>query len=92
MIDVNVCGRTKRNYVLTSQFHGPSYCFYNEEEKDTTDMRSYLYKAKLLIKHGADPNSCEWQGWTIMHLCAWDGNLTLLQVCVQHGGKINTAN
>ena len=93
MINVNIrdtSGRTALDYVLIPRFLKPSYCFYNEE--DITDMRSYLYKAKLLLEHGADPNSCDRQGWTIMHQCAWNGNLTLLQLCVQHGGKINTAN
>lgn len=53
---------------------------------------SYLNKAKLLLEHGADPNSCDKQGWTIIHQCAWDGNLPLLQLCVRRGGKTSATN
>ena len=79
-------GKTTLDHALDFLLRYYFYYFYND------DMRSYLYKVKLLIEHGADLNVCDAQGWTIMHKCVWAGNLTLLQFCVQHGGKINTTD
>lgn len=47
----------------------------------------------LLLKHGADPNSSDKCGWSLLHHAAWNGDLHFIQVCVRHGkGDIGARN
>ena len=50
--------------------------------------RERLEKAKLLLDSGTDPNNTDGHGWGIVHQCAWSGDLLLLRMCVQKGGKV----
>lgn len=50
--------------------------------------KTRLEKAKLLLERGTDPNNTDRFGWTIVHQCAWGGDLLLLRFCVQKGGKV----
>lgn len=60
---------------------------------DTTLLCSYctkrLEKAKVLLENGTDLNSVDRCGWTVVHQCAWHGDLLLLRLCVQKGAKID---
>lgn len=47
----------------------------------------------LLLKHGADPNMTDRQGWSLLHHAAWVGDLQFIQLCIRHGnGDIRTRN
>lgn len=60
---------------------------------DNTLLCSYctrkLEKAKILLENGANVNSEDSCGWTVVHLCARHGDLLLLRLCVQKGAKID---
>lgn len=51
-----------------------------------------LQKAKLLLGSGADPNVADKFGWTVVHQCAWDGDLSLLEVVVRKGANVLLRN
>lgn len=63
-----------------------------ERANQATPLCSYcqnrLEKAKFLLENGTDPNDADRFGWTIVHQCAWNGDLPLLKLCVQKGAKI----
>lgn len=46
----------------------------------------------MLFEHGAKPNVTDKFGWTVVHQCAWNGDLPLLRLCVQKGGSVHTRN
>ncbi len=48
--------------------------------------------AKLLIKHGADVNASEANGWVPLHRVAETGDLDLAQMLVKNGAKLNAKN
>ena len=48
-----------------------------------------LEKAKVLIESGTNPNNEDRFGWTVVHQCAWNGDMHLLRLCVQKGAKVN---
>ena len=48
--------------------------------------------AGLLFSYGADPNVVDKFGWSMIHTCAWNNDLPLLQMCVRKGGKVNVPN
>ncbi len=60
---------------------------------DTTLLCNYctkrLEKAKALLENGTDLNSADRCGWTVVHQCAWQGDLLLLRLCVQKGADTN---
>lgn len=60
---------------------------------DTTMMCNYctkrLQKAKVLLENGTNLNNEDRSGWTVVHQCAWNGDLLLLRLCVQKGAKID---
>ena len=49
-------------------------------------------KVKFLLEHGADVNLQDRAGWTVLHQCAWNGNLPLLQLLVRRGGNVSIKN
>ena len=51
-----------------------------------------LQKAKLLLASGADPNLAHKFGWTVVHQCAWDGDLPLLKMVVGKGANVLLRN
>ena len=51
-----------------------------------------LEKAQLLLDYGADPNLRDSRGWSLLHQCAHNGDLPLLQLAVQKGGKVSLRN
>lgn len=60
---------------------------------DTTPLCNYctkrLEKAKALLENGTNVNSADRCGWTVVHQCAWHGDLLLLRLCVQKGADTN---
>lgn len=48
-----------------------------------------LEKAKILLESGTNLSSEDRYGWTVVHQCAWSGDLLLLRLCVQKGAKID---
>ena len=60
---------------------------------DTTQLCNYctkrLEKAKSLLENGTNVNSADRCGWTVVHQCAWHGDLLLLRLCVQKGADTN---
>ena len=70
---------------LTPNTHTHTLLYTPEEQKR-------LQKVNVLFEYGAKPNTTDKFGWTIIHQCAWNGDLPLLQLCVQKGGKIHTRN
>jgi hypothetical protein len=60
---------------------------------DTTLLCNYctkrLEKAKALLESGTNLNSADRCGWTVVHQCAWQGDLLLLRLCVQKGADTN---
>ena len=51
-----------------------------------------LKKAKVLLENGADPNVADKCGWTVVHQCAQNGDLPLLQLVVRKGGNVKLCN
>ena len=51
-----------------------------------------MQKAKLLLASGADPNVGDKFGWTVVHQCAWDGDLSLMEVVVRKGANVLLRN
>ena len=56
-------------------------------ESNPLELR--LKKAKLLLDNGASPNVPDKHGWTVVHQCARNGDLSLLELCVMKGGNIH---
>ncbi len=61
-----------------------SFSFNSEQRRLTI--------AGLLLSHGADPNTLDRFGWSMIHTCAWNDDLPLLKMCVRKGGKVNVPN
>lgn len=68
-------GRIALDYCVFSVFFGP-------HPKDR------LEKAQFLLENGTQPNNEDKFGWTVVHQCAWNGDLALLRLCVRKGAKI----
>lgn len=51
-----------------------------------------LKKAQLLLDSGADPNLPDSSGWTVVHQCAHNGDLPLLELVVRKGAKVFLRN
>ena len=51
-----------------------------------------LIKATCLLDSGANPNLPDKLGWTVVHQCAWNGDLDLLQLVVQRGARVLVKN
>jgi len=51
-----------------------------------------LQKAKLLLDNRADPNLPDKFGWTVVHQCAWDGDLPLMEMVVRKGADVMLRN
>lgn len=44
------------------------------------------------MDNGASPNVADKCGWTIVHQCAWNGDLPLLEMAVRKGGNVHLQN
>ena len=73
------CGKRKGIGVAERTDQAISFCTYCQKR---------LEKAKFLLEKGTDPNNTDRFGWTIVHQCAWNGDLPLLRLCVQKGAKV----
>ena len=51
-----------------------------------------LQKARLLLEHGADPSLQDTGGWSLVHQCAYSGDLALLTLCVRKGARVGVPN
>lgn len=62
--------------------------------RDSTSSSSMQQEVvQLLLEHKADPNLQDSGGWTFLHQAAWNGDLPLIQQCVQYGnGTIMAKN
>ena len=48
--------------------------------------------ASLLIQYGADVNATDKSGWSVVHQCAINGDLTMMQFFIYKGAKSNMIN
>ena len=55
-------------------------------------ITDHLEKATYLLDSGANPNLPDKSGWTVVHQCAWNGDLDLLQLVVQRGARVLVKN
>ncbi len=51
-----------------------------------------LRRALILLDAGADPNIADRRCWTVLHQCARNGDLPLLEVLVRKGGDVGQRN
>ena len=51
-----------------------------------------LQKAKILLDHGGNPNIADKFGWTVVHQCAYNGDLPLMEMLVRKGANIRLRN
>jgi uncharacterized protein len=47
---------------------------------------------RLLLEHGADPNSRQHGGWVPIHSAAQNGDLAIVELLMQHGANPSLAN
>lgn len=55
-------------------------------------QRGSVEVVKLLLKHQADVNIVDGDGWAALHYAAWWGHVEVAELLLVHGAKVNALN